>query len=177
MRCSICHAKVQESDSKRTCPGCEQEYHDACWVGIGGCATYGCTKAAPAKKPVVAPVMGGGWGDQKACPACSASIPSSMLVCRCGATFPWADPMTSEEHAAWTAGQTKLASLRSELTVLFIVTTLGIVAPLTGVIAGVKAHKNREELQGANGAFLALGYGSFALGIAYSLVFAALALG
>lgn len=176
-RCSICHALIHHGDDRVTCSECRQEYHRSCWDGIGGCATYGCT-AAPA--PVKAPPpegIGEGWGDDKACPACSARIASSLLVCRCGARFPYADPMTAEEHAEWKRRESDVATARRLLVLLFFLSLLVVTAPILGAVAGAYAHGRRESLAGPGGAFLAMGYGTAALGAVYGIIMVLLGLG
>ena len=66
IRCSVCHTLIQEGVPTRVCSECHQQYHENCWDGIGGCATYGCEKVAPAEKPEPVAVQGTGWGDPRA---------------------------------------------------------------------------------------------------------------
>ena len=68
VRCSICHALIQEQEAVHGCDRCGQDYHDDCWQENGGCATYGCEAAPIIDKPVVMPTPGQGWGDEKQCP-------------------------------------------------------------------------------------------------------------
>ena len=103
VRCAICGTLVRGAEQVTSCPECRQDYHEACWSAIGGCATYGCKSAAVAEKPPPPEDVGGGWGDEKTCPSCGRTIGSSLLVCPCGARFPWPDPMTKSEFSAWTA--------------------------------------------------------------------------
>lgn len=170
MRCSICHTRIQEGHERCSCPACEQIYHKGCWDDLGGCATYGCSHAVPAEKPPPPALLGAGWGDSKTCPACGKSIPASLLVCRCRAQFPYAEPMTRGEYQDWKAERQRLASTRRTLGVLFLLSLLGFTAPVLGAIAGVLAYKRRHDLAGADGTYLALGYGTAAIGTTYSLV-------
>ena len=176
-RCSICRTLVQPSDETTSCDECGQTYHQSCWDGIGGCATYGCAAAAQAEKPPPPPVVGAGWGDTKTCPVCATEIASSLLVCRCGARFPYADPLSPAEYQGWLYDERQRSSSRKTLLGLFAGSLLGFPAPPLGAIAGWLAHRNRDELGGENGAYLALGYGTAVLGAAYSLVFLLLVLG
>lgn len=176
-RCSICYTVLTPDEPTKACPDCAQEYHQTCWNEIGGCGTYGCKQAAVAQKPALPVVVGAGWGDTKACPACSLQIASSLLVCSCGATFPWADPMTPAELAAWREKEQGLASARKTLIWLFMGSLIGALAPLLGPIAGIYAHTKRKELVGAGGTYLAMGYGSAALGVIYLGLIAAVAAG
>jgi hypothetical protein len=176
MRCSICHTLLQPEVERQACPECSLEYHKSCWDELGGCATYGCARAVPATKPAPAR-MGGGWGDTKTCPACKKEIASSLLLCRCGARFPYADPMTREEHLEWVAAERGRTARRRTLLLLFLASLLGPVAILSGPTAGFLAQRWRELLAGAGGVYLGLGYGAAALGAIQALTIALLALG
>jgi hypothetical protein len=176
-RCSICYTLIAQDEAATSCPDCTQDYHATCWTEIGGCGTYGCKRAAVAQKPALPVLVGAGWGDTKPCPACSLAIQSSLLVCSCGATFPWADPMTTAEYTAWKDQQRALASSRARLIWLFIGSLIGVTAPVLGAIAGIYAYTKRKQLAGAGGTYLAMGYGSAALGVIYTGLFVAIALG
>jgi len=176
-RCSICHTLIQAQDRMTECPECRQEYHASCWDELGGCATYGCKKAVPAEKPAPARVTGSGWGDTKTCPNCRRPVGASMLTCRCGARFPYADPMEPQEYRAWVRRQEEARSSRLILLCLFIVTLLGVPAPLTGPIAGAVAWSRRDLLAGADGTYLAMGYGAAALGAVYAVTILLVVLG
>ncbi len=176
-RGSVCHTLIQEGVPTRTCPECHQQYHESCWEGIGGCATYGCEKVAPAEKPEPVAEQGTGWGDSKSCPACGVELSSSFLVCSCGAQFPYADPMTKDEYYQWLAKQEQINSARRSLVILFVVCLAGVPAPVIGPIAGWYAFTKRKQLEGTGGTYLAMGYGTAALGATYALMMLALALG
>jgi hypothetical protein len=176
-RCSICSTLIAQDEQATACPECTQDYHQSCWDEIGGCGTYGCKRAAVAEKPALPVLVGAGWGDTKPCPACSQHISSSLLVCSCGAKFPWADPMTPAEFSEWGDRQRALASSRAKLIWLFIGSLIGVTAPVLGPIAGLYAHSKRRELVGAGGTYLAMGYGSAAMGVIYAALIAAVALG
>jgi len=176
-RCSICHTLLQPHEARTACPDCEQEYHQSCWSDLGGCATYGYKRAAVAEKPPPPVLVGTGWGDVKVCPVCNLTIASSLLVCRCGSRFPYADPMTPTEYQQHLARQRSVASAKAILLVLFFISLLGVTAPITGVIAGVYAYLKREDLAGANGTYLAIGWGSAALGATYTVIMVFLGLG
>jgi hypothetical protein len=169
-RCSICHTLIQPGEETTRCRECEQDYHRSCWTEIGGCGTYGCKAAAVADKPPPPVLVGGGWGDTKQCPACGLVIGSSLLGCRCGARFPYADPMSPAEYEVHRDRERRVASTKAILVVLFILSLLGLPAPLTGLIAGGLAFARRKVLAGAYGTYLAIGYGSAALGLVYGLI-------
>ena len=176
-RCSTCHTLVQETDAATTCGSCEQVFHRSCWNELGGCATYGCERAAAAGKPEMPRVVGAGWGDTKSCPACAATIGSGLLVCRCGAEFPYADPMTREDYRESRARSDAVRGTRRTLAGLFIASLAGLPAPVTGSVAGWIAWRDHRRLEGTDGTYLAMGYGAAALGATYALVFLLLLLG
>ena len=176
-RCSICHTRIDQGDDITQCETCKQEYHSSCWAEVGGCGTYGCEQAAKAEKPPPPALVGMGWGDTKLCPKCNQEIGSSLLKCRCGAMFPWADPMSPLEYDEWQTSVAEIKSSKSLIGFLFICTLVGFLAPVTGPAAGLYAHSKREKLAGENGTFLALGYGSAALGGVYALILVLLSAG
>ena len=176
-RCSICKFVIQPSDETKLCSDCNSAYHTVCWDSIEGCATYGCREAAVAEKSVTSRVISKGWGDEKNCPKCGAVIASSLLICSCGATFPWAEPMTKSEYLAFEQRKMKMKERRSTLIMLFIFTMFVLPAPITAPISGFYAFRLRTELAGENGAYLALGYGTVIIGLVYVLMFIALGIG
>ena len=176
-RCSICYTVLSNEEPVTSCPDCRQDYHTSCWTEIGGCGSYGCKQAAVAQKPPVPVLVGQGWGDSKSCPSCGLEIGSSLLLCGCGARFPWADPMTRDEYSAWVDKQQGIARSRLVLILLFIGSLLGIVALVTGPIAGVYAWLRRRRLAETGGTYLAMGYGSAAIGVVYGVLIVLTALG
>jgi hypothetical protein len=176
-RCSICYTVLAQGEPVTACPECQQDYHKSCWDEIGGCGSYGCKQAAVAQKPPLPVLVGAGWGDSKKCPACANEIGSSLLVCSCGAKFPWADPMTSDEFHTWLAEQGAIASSRTLLIWMFILSLIGVTAPITGPIAGIYAWMKRKQLAGTGGTYLAMGYGSAAIGAIYTILIVIVALG
>jgi len=144
---------------------------------MGGCATYGCKAAAIAEKPPVATSVSRGWGDEKVCPACSSTLKASLLGCACGARFPWADPMTKEDYESWVKERELQRDRRIQLIVLFVFTIMGLLAPISGTIAGIQAYRSRTLLVGEVGTYLALGYGAAVIGFVYTIVFVLLLFG
>jgi hypothetical protein len=169
-RCAACHTLVRAGDEIEECPACRQEYHASCWRELGGCASYGCEKAARAEKPPLPKVVGAGWGDTKTCPKCRKEIASSLLLCRCGARFPGADPIEPDEYARWVKEQATQRTTRRTILTLFLVSLSGFLAPFAGIGAGLVAYRHRRVLAGADGTYLAMGYGAAALGTLYALV-------
>jgi hypothetical protein len=176
-RCSICYTIMSQGEPVTACPECRQDYHTSCWKEIGGCGSYGCKQAAVAQKPPLPVLVGAGWGDTKPCPSCRLDIGSSLLVCSCGARFPWADPMTPGEYGDWMAKQAAIARSRTLLITLFVLSLIGFTAPIAGPIAGIYAWLSRKRLSGTGGTYLAMGYGSAAVGAVYALLIVLVALG
>jgi hypothetical protein len=176
-RCSICYTVLHPQEARTACPACKTDYHETCWTEIGGCGSYGCAHAAVAQKPPLPTLVGAGWGDSKECPSCSRQIGSSLLVCSCGARFPWADPMTRAEYLAEVAREAAVKRARTGLIWMFVISLAGITAPVVGPIAGIYAHKQRAQLLGTGGTYLAMGYGCAALGAFYTILIAIVALG
>lgn len=176
-RCAVCHTLIEAGDAVEECPDCRHRYHAVCWRELGGCATFGCARAVAGEKAPVRTVPGGGWGDTKTCPNCLTTIGASLLVCGCSARFPWPEPMTVEEYQGWLAERRTLRQVKGWLVALFLVSLTGLAAPLGGLAAGVYAFRHRRRLAGADGTFLALGYGTAALGGTYAVVGLLLLLG
>jgi hypothetical protein len=159
------------------CPSCRQTYHASCWTDLGGCATYGCEKAAVAEKPPPPRVVGAGWGDVKTCPKCRKEIASSLLLCGCGAQFPSADPMSPQDYIRWIEDRARQKGARRTILILFILALTGFLAPFCGAGAGIVAYARRQMLAGADGTYLAMGYGAAALGLLYTILIIAVAVG
>ncbi len=168
-RCTICHTLIRAEDATQTCAECSQTYHAECWRDLGGCATYGCTRAAEAQKPELPTQFTGGWGDSKQCPACGAQLASGLLVCRCGARFPYADPMSRSEYAAHVEKLRVGRRLSLTVLALFLASLTGVFAPLAGPAAAFVAWRSRARLGGADGTYVAMGIGAAALGGVYLL--------
>ncbi len=176
-RCTICYTIIDRVEPLTQCPECRSDYHKSCWDEVGGCGTYGCKHAAKAQKPPLPVLVGAGWGDTKTCPSCDRAISSSLLVCACRARFPWADPMTRAEYLEWVAGERANARARKGLLFMFMLSLIVVTAPIVGPIAGIYAHRKRARLAGSGGTYLAMGYGSAAIGAAFSILIVLVALG
>lgn len=175
--CPICKILIQPSDPTATCSECDSKYHQECWNYNGGCAAYGCKAAPVLEKPPLPSVISRGWGDEKVCPNCFNTIAASFIVCLCGARFPYADPMTPAVYEAWLGEEQSRRRSRRWFVGLFLISLLGLPAPITGAVAGFLAYWHRGELAGEGGPLLALGYGTAALGALYCLAFVLLSLG
>jgi hypothetical protein len=85
--------------------------------------------------------------------------------------------MTKEHYQSGATEQKEQNSMRTQLVVLFVLTIFGLLAPLTGAIAGIQAHRSRTLLVGEVGTYLALGYGAAVIGAVYTIVFLLLLFG
>ncbi|HEX7599178.1 MAG TPA: RING finger protein [Polyangia bacterium] len=177
LRCATCGTRIQKADLTHACPDCAQSYHQACWDEVGGCATFGCAQAPVASKPPTPSMVGGGWGDFKICPACHSRIGASLLVCSCRATFPWAAPMTPEQYQQWTEDMQSAKRLKLIVTVLFVLSLTGVLAPILGLASFILTRRGRKLLEGADGAFTALAWGNMIIGATYTVLFVLLAVG
>ena len=176
-RCTICHTLIKTGNETARCSECDNVYHQSCWDEMGGCATYGCSEAPVAEKTAPTSGHGRGWGDTKACPVCNREINSSLLMCFCGARFPYADPMTHEAYSEYLEDLAARKRARNLLLMLFFFTGAGFPGPITGPLAGIYAYQKRGLLTGQAGSYVALGIGTALLGACYAAIFALLALG
>ena len=85
--------------------------------------------------------------------------------------------MTVEDYRDWLKDEEEMDTRRKQLVVLFILTILGLLAPLTGSVAGIQAYRSRTLLVGETGTYLALGYGAAVIGVVYAVVFVLLYVG
>ena len=85
--------------------------------------------------------------------------------------------MTKDEYREWVAEDALRKQRRTELIVLFLITIFGLLAPLTGTIAGIQAYRSRTLLVGEVGTYLALGYGAALIGVVYTITFLLLLIG
>lgn len=85
--------------------------------------------------------------------------------------------MTPADYQEWVEEETAIKTRRKQLVWLFVATILGVVAPLTGAIAGIQAYRSRTLLIGEAGTYLALGYGAALIGLVYTLVIILLVIG
>ena len=85
--------------------------------------------------------------------------------------------MSKDEYREWVAEDTLRKQRRMELIVLFVITIFGLLAPLTGAIAGIQAYRSRTLLVGEVGTYLALGYGAAVIGGVYTITFLLMLIG
>lgn len=79
--------------------------------------------------------------------------------------------MTKDEYKEWVAEDELRKQRRMELIVLFVITSFGMPAPITGAIAGIQAYRSRTLLVGEVGTYLALGYGAAVIGAVWTIIF------
>jgi hypothetical protein len=85
--------------------------------------------------------------------------------------------MTNKDYREWTDKQSRINTARKALIWMFIFSLVGFVAPVVGPLAGVYAWFKRKDLAASGGTYLAMGYGSAAIGVMYLGIILALKLG
>lgn len=170
--CPICQAGLAVDDKAVKCPACDQIHHSECWSEIGGCGTYGCEEAPELKKEDNEQENGrAGWGDTKRCPACRREIKSMALKCRyCRAEFPTVDPMTPDEFRSRSRNKDRAATLRVVTIVLFVLSLVGVLAPLILILSAAIFWPQRKALQTAGPLYVVLAWAAAGLSVVYSLL-------
>jgi hypothetical protein len=169
--CPVCQSTIGQDEAIITCPVCHQVHHGECWTEVGGCATYGCSQAPEAEKiaPVATPLSA--WGDVKRCPACGESIKAIALRCRyCGEDFHTVDPLSLQDLRGQAVREESLTKLRTWVPVIFVLSLLGVFAPVMAIVAPLVVLPRRKALARAGPLFLIMGYSSIVVSILYSIL-------
>lgn len=169
--CPICQSGLVADDAVIACSDCDQVHHQECWQEVGGCATYGCPQAPAATKEAAAAAPRSAWGDTKACPACGETIRSIAVKCRyCGEMFETVDPLKAADLRRGARKAETLRSMRTTVTVLFILSLVGCLAPLTLILSLIYLVPKRELVADAGPLFRVLGYSTVGLSVLYCLL-------
>lgn len=146
--CPICQTAITAEEFLVTCPQCDQVHHRECWSEIGGCGSYGCEQAPALDKSAAtatAPLTA--WGDTKKCPICGEQIKSIALRCRyCSADFDTADPLTIKDLHRQAERDKSLKSIQQSTVTIFVISVVGCLAPIIGLIGLAYFYPKRELL-------------------------------
>ncbi len=81
------------------------------------------------------------------------------------------------EYQQWQTSQAGVKASKRVILGLFFGSIIGVTAPLCGLLSGIFGYKKRELLAGEHGTYLALACGSATLGVVYTLLIVAIAVG
>jgi ssDNA-binding Zn-finger/Zn-ribbon topoisomerase 1 len=176
--CPICQTAIAAEEFFVTCPKCDQVHHRECWSEIGGCGTYGCEQApAIDKSTATAAAPLSAWGDTKKCPMCGEQIKSIALRCRyCGTDFDTADPLSIKDLHLQSKREESLKALRQSTLTIFVVSIIGCVAPIIGLIGLAYFLPKRKELARCGPLYQVMAVASLILSAIYTVLLVVVAL-
>lgn len=170
--CTICQTPMSPDDVLVQCDSCGQSFHAACWEDNKGCGTYGCDRTPePCKVTLFNVEAAGAWGDIKTCPQCGQTLKASCLKCKhCKAEFDTRAPMSHEDYVAQQERRKSAKKATASAIVLFCVSALGVLAPLTLVGSAVSLVLRHHKLKHTPGVAELLFLSSLALSVSYTFL-------
>lgn len=169
--CPICQSGIAAEEVVVSCPSCGQIHHQECWVEVGGCSTYGCKETPSLVKDSAEQQTHAAWGDTKVCPVCGETIKSIALRCRyCRTEFETVDPLSRQDLKRQMKKASGRQGMQATVTVLFVLSLVGLLAPLMLPITAAWVLPKRKDLAAAGPFYLVLGYSSVILSAVYSVL-------
>lgn len=168
--CQICQTDIAVEESIFNCPECGQIHHLECWSEIGGCGTYGCSQGPVVVKQEIASASKA-WGDTKQCPVCCETIKSISVRCRfCNTDLGTTDPLTREDFIRKTATARTQSQLKANSVVLFVLSLLGLTAPLAGLISSAYLLPRLDQLSKCGPLYAVLAWASLLISGLYTVL-------